>query len=196
MTQPKTMPHHRQNGPKGILLGVTDLAGSLESPRQAREYVRGRLGDDHPAVEDVTLLVSEVVTNAVVHSNSRDGGGVTLALADCFDLIHVDVVDEGGASVPQVGEDRFAESGRGLMLVDLISDRWGVYEDEAGRTVWFQIRYTRQMRGEYAHCPRQRSPVESPEQNENATRRTAKRAARTVAESVQHEGFGAEPLGD
>jgi anti-sigma regulatory factor (Ser/Thr protein kinase) len=128
---------------KGTLLGVTDLIGSPESVPRAREYVRQKLGAGHPALANVTLLVSELVTNAVLHSDSRNGGRVTLALADCHDFIHGDVVDEGSSSVPQVCADMFAEGGRGLFLVEAISDRWGVYTDCAGQTVWFQVSYQR-----------------------------------------------------
>ncbi|WP_405147339.1 ATP-binding protein [Sphaerisporangium sp. NBC_01403] len=127
----------------GSLLGVTDLVGSPESVSQARDYVRKKLGNAHPALDDVTLLVSEVVTNAVVHSNSRNGGRVTLAIADCHDLIHVDVVDAGGDTAPHVGGDLLAEGGRGLMLVEMLSHRWDVHDHPAGRTIWFQVKYKR-----------------------------------------------------
>ncbi|MET8158023.1 ATP-binding protein [Sphaerisporangium sp. NPDC005289] len=127
----------------GNLLGVIELAGIPESASLAREYVRDKLGDGHPALDDVTLLVSEVVTNAVVHSDSRNGGTVTLAIADCHDLVHVDVVDAGGDTVPHVRGELCAEGGRGMMLVGTLSHRWDVHEDAAGRTVWFQVRYTR-----------------------------------------------------
>ncbi|MET8142108.1 ATP-binding protein [Sphaerisporangium sp. NPDC005288] len=140
-------------------MGVTDLTCSPESVAKAREYVRGKLGTGHPALDDVTLLVSELVTNALVHSNSRDGGSVTLALADCYDRIHVDVVDAGGDTVPCVRGDALGEGGRGLMLVELLSQGWGVYEDDAGRTVWCQVAYKRG--GDAGHglfCPRQREP--------------------------------------
>ncbi|MFC4591092.1 ATP-binding protein [Sphaerisporangium corydalis] len=103
----------------GSLLGVTDLIGSPESVSLAREYVRQKLGDKHPALDDVILLTSEVVTNACVHSDSRDGGTVTLAIADCVDLIEVDVVDAGGETAPRVCGDLLAEGGRGLMLVEM-----------------------------------------------------------------------------
>lgn len=125
----------------GSLLGVTDLLGRPESVSMAREYVRRKLGEGHPALDDVTLLVSEVVTNAVIHSDSRGGGKVTLAIADCHDLVHVDVVDAGGDTVPHVRGDLFAESGRGLVLVETLSHRWNVREDAGGRTVWFQVKY-------------------------------------------------------
>ncbi|MFC4533648.1 ATP-binding protein [Sphaerisporangium dianthi] len=125
----------------GRLLGVIELVGSPESVSQAREFVRAKLGEAHPAIDDVTLLVSEVVTNAVLHSDSRNGGKVTLAIADCHDFVHVDVVDAGGRSAPRVCGETLAEGGRGLMLVDLISQRWDVHEDDAGRTVWFDVKY-------------------------------------------------------
>jgi anti-sigma regulatory factor (Ser/Thr protein kinase) len=125
----------------GRLLGVTELIGSPESVSQAREYARRKLGDGHPALDDVTLLVSEVVTNAVLHSNSKNGGKVTLAIADCYDFIHVDVVDAGGEAAPHLCEDMLAEGGRGLMLVDMISQQWNVHEGDAGRTVWFEVKY-------------------------------------------------------
>ncbi|MDH2430040.1 ATP-binding protein [Sphaerisporangium sp. TRM90804] len=142
----------------GSLLGVIELAGHPASVSSAREYVRAKLGDDHPALDDVTLLVSEVVTNAVVHSDSRNGGKVTLALADCHDVIHVDVVDAGGDTVPHVRGDETAESGRGLLLVDALAYRWDVYEDTAGRTVWFQVEYRRQDDKGGVSLPRQRKP--------------------------------------
>ncbi|MEO3812854.1 ATP-binding protein [Sphaerisporangium sp. B11E5] len=127
----------------GILLGVTDLVGVPESASMAREFVRLKLGEDHPALEDVTLLVSELVTNSVLHSNSKNGGRITLAIADCHDLIHVDVVDAGGPTAPEIQQDALSEGGRGLRLVQMISHKWAVHDAPAGRTVWFQVRYQR-----------------------------------------------------
>ncbi|MDH2428396.1 ATP-binding protein [Sphaerisporangium sp. TRM90804] len=126
-------------------MGVIDLLGVPESVGLAREYVREKLGHDHPVLDDVTLLVSEVVTNAVIHSNSRNGGKVTLAIVDCHDLIHVDVVDAGSSKAPAVRGDIYAENGRGLMLVETLAHRWHVYDDPAGRTVWFQVKYRHRL---------------------------------------------------
>ncbi len=70
----------------GRLLGVMELKGEAESAKLARGFVSEKLGGAHPALDDVTLLVSEVVTNAVVHSDSRNGGKIILALADCHEL--------------------------------------------------------------------------------------------------------------
>ncbi|MFC4588504.1 ATP-binding protein [Sphaerisporangium corydalis] len=167
----------------GSLLGVTDLIGSPESVSLARDYVRQKLGANHPALDNVVLLTSEVVTNACIHSNSREGGVVTLAIADCIDRIEVDVVDAGGETVPHVCGDMFAEGGRGLMLVETISCKWGVYEDKAGRSVWFQVAYEPDSPAGSLTCPRPRTPSE-PTKQDNALQRTAKLAAQTVAKSV------------
>ncbi|WP_248959420.1 ATP-binding protein [Sphaerisporangium perillae] len=140
------------------LLGVIDLIGAPESVSRARGYVREKLGGEHPALDDVTLLVSEVVTNAIVHSDSKNGGRVTLALADCHDLIHVDVVDAGSETAPYVSGDLFAEGGRGLRLVQTISHRWDVYEDDTGRTVWFEVKYKRREGADDVSVPGQRQP--------------------------------------
>ncbi|MFD1118450.1 ATP-binding protein [Sphaerisporangium aureirubrum] len=125
----------------GGTIGVIELFGSPESVSLAREYVKTTIGDSHPALDDVTLLVSELVTNAVVHSGSRDGGKVTLTIADRRDHVHVEVRDSGGDAVPRPCADPLAEGGRGLLLVDIISTCWGVKEDIAGRTVWFALAY-------------------------------------------------------
>ncbi len=189
MTNPNAIPPKHATAAR--LLGVIELVGCRESARQAREYVREKLGSDHPALGDVTLLVSELVANSVVHSESKNGGKVTLAIADCFDRIHVDVVDAGGKTAPQVSaraSGDMAESGRGLMFVDMLSDRWDVYEHDTGqRTVWFQVKYQREGTGDVPSCPRQRKPVEPMEHHQGAVRRTAKQAARTVGESVELE---------
>ncbi|WP_214416488.1 ATP-binding protein [Sphaerisporangium fuscum] len=127
----------------GTLPGVIDLVGSPESVARAREFIRRKLREDHPAFDDVTLLTSEVVTNAVVHSDSRCGGKVIVALADCHDFIHVDVVDAGAETTPCVRQEDFTEGGRGLMLVETLSSAWGTYDHHRGRTVWFQVKYKR-----------------------------------------------------
>ncbi|MFC7386625.1 ATP-binding protein [Sphaerisporangium rhizosphaerae] len=127
----------------GRLLGVIELAGDPRSARTARDFVRERVGDGHTALDTLTLLVSEVVTNSVVHSDSRHGGRVTLTLADCYDFIHVDVVDAGGSGVPHVRVDESGEGGRGLQIVQILAARWGVRQDATSRTVWFQVNYER-----------------------------------------------------
>ena len=94
---------------------------------------------------DAELLVSELVTNALIHA--RTGIALTLAVAD--GTLEVGVADRSTDVVPppRAGEDAGAaavadwrlEGGRGLQLVELVSDEWGVAVMPEGKQVWFRI---------------------------------------------------------
>ncbi|MFC4056988.1 ATP-binding protein [Planomonospora corallina] len=116
--------------------------GVPESVAAARCHVRELLGEAHPACDDVTLLVSEVVTNSVVHSGSGGGGRVEMTVAVGDGAVRVEVTDAGsGRSGPHVRHEPDAENGRGMFLVDLLAGRWGVREDgpPGSRTLWFEV---------------------------------------------------------
>ncbi len=120
------------------------LRGVPESVSVARRRVRRFLGAGHPASEDVVLLVSEVVTNSVVHSASGGGGEVAMTVAVGSGTVLVEVSDGGsGASAPHVRNDPQAENGRGMFLVDLLASRWGIRGGDSGdrRTVWFEVEF-------------------------------------------------------
>jgi anti-sigma regulatory factor (Ser/Thr protein kinase) len=105
--------------------------------RRALEGLGGRIGDE--LKEDIRLLVSEVVTNSVLHGPSDRQAEVELDVWVSDDVVRVAVTDQGAGFEPQdrpTGGDR---SGWGLMMVDRIADRWGV--EVAGETeVWFEMR--------------------------------------------------------
>ena len=116
------------------------IDGAPEQVSAARAFVRQVLGSRHPGAERVALLTSELVTNSVRHSNSRkDGGTVTVTLRVAADRVLVEVIDDGGATVPTLcRDDDMAETGRGLWLVDTYSLAWN-YHHSATRTVtWFE----------------------------------------------------------
>lgn len=124
------------------MLGVISLAGTCESVSRARAEVRHWLGDDHPAIDDVTLAVSELVTNAVVHSGVRTEDALHLTLTETEGVIGVEVTDPGAtASAPRLRGEPAGEGGRGLLIVREISLAWGVreYGCGLGRTVWCAI---------------------------------------------------------
>nr|BFE81169.1 hypothetical protein GCM10020093_037700 [Planobispora longispora] len=90
------------------------LRGVPESVAVARHRAMELLGEGHPAFEDVVLLVSEVVTNSVVHSGSAGGGRVAMTLAVEAGTVTVEVRDAGSAdSVPRVRIAPDEEGGRG-----------------------------------------------------------------------------------
>lgn len=122
-------------------LAQLQLPGHTPAVGQARQFVADMLGDGFPGLDDVLLLVSELVSNAVVHTASRDGGSVSLTLWVSRELVRVEVGDEGGASEPRLADDGPADvltRGRGLRIVDALATKWGYGGDELGRVVWFE----------------------------------------------------------
>lgn len=125
-----------------------DFPGLPRSAGTVRGWTAKLLADQVAAetLETVTLLVSELVANAVVHSDSSlPGGTLTVCLGIGDGVLHVEVIDGGSAtSVPTMrATDDGSDGGRGLSWVDLLADAWGTdQDDEAGNAVWFQITST------------------------------------------------------
>jgi anti-sigma regulatory factor (Ser/Thr protein kinase) len=84
----------------------------------------------------VSLLVSELVTNAVIHA----GRPVRLHLAQPDGAVRVEVRDPD-PRVPAVGEPgTLSEHGRGMVLLDELASSWGVDTREPlGKVVWFEV---------------------------------------------------------
>jgi anti-sigma regulatory factor (Ser/Thr protein kinase) len=118
------------------------LPGRPESASAARQIARQVLGDGNPATETAMLLVSELVTNSVMHSKSGEpGGSVTVALCSGPAGILIQVRDDGGPSEPCVSAVPAggAEHGYGLLLVDVLADRWGTISSPDGRVTWCRV---------------------------------------------------------
>jgi anti-sigma regulatory factor (Ser/Thr protein kinase) len=113
----------------------TVLAADPTSAGMARDFVCLHLVDHHllHLVEDVRVVVSELATNAVAHAQtpftvtlSRDNGSVLLTIQD------------GSTSAPvRSAPDVMDMSGRGLMIVELLSQEWGTdTEGHGSKSVW------------------------------------------------------------
>ena len=115
----------------------THLERDLRSSAAARRFVEEALRrwDCDGLLDTVNLLVSELVTNSVLHAGSAPDIGVMLKPH----AIRIEVSDEGGMlpDVRQVSTD--ATSGRGLALVEALSSAWGVEDVRGGKTVWFEV---------------------------------------------------------
>ena len=87
------------------------------------------------------LLAGELVANSVVHANGDASREIMVELVVGPDVIHVAVTDQGSPSVPTVRpRSASLESGRGLLLVEHLSDRWGITREGSRRTrVWFEM---------------------------------------------------------
>ena len=113
------------------------FAGDAGQVRAARRFLAGLL-DGCPATGDALLCVSELATNAVLHSRSGGPGGrFTVRATRQAGSVRVEVVDEGGPWGHE--RDGDGQSGRGLLIVGELASRWG-REDGAGRrTMWFEL---------------------------------------------------------
>jgi anti-sigma regulatory factor (Ser/Thr protein kinase) len=128
------------------------LSGAPASVRAARAFVHRVLtGAAVPdlAVERATLLVSELVTNAVLHTDTDICVRVRQE-----PIVRVEVEDEGGAIpeaalpapdplgpvlVEPVHVEELAPGGLGLAIVARLASRWGVSEATPRKTVWFEL---------------------------------------------------------
>jgi anti-sigma regulatory factor (Ser/Thr protein kinase) len=90
--------------------------------------------------DDLSLLVTELVTNAVLHGGAADDRPVQVEFRRQGDRIRVEVIDPGTvfelAAAPMSGD---ASGGWGLFLVDQIAERWGVHPASSGTCVWFEL---------------------------------------------------------
>ncbi|MGH8939256.1 MAG: ATP-binding protein [Actinomycetes bacterium] len=113
-----------------------ELPPSSDSVPQARRFVRNALRGSSSDIDTVVLLVSEVVTNAVLHARSV----IRLVVADRAGVARVEVHD---ASIvpPRVLRFRVESgTGRGLRLLDRLAMAWGVDHTAAGgKVVWFEV---------------------------------------------------------
>ncbi|MFI7632447.1 ATP-binding protein [Microbispora rosea] len=114
------------------------LPGLPESVSAARSFATGCLPADCPRADDVALVVSELATNAVLHSASGAPGGTFVVLVDVEpDAIAVAVADQGPALVPAMRP--LGEGGHGLELVAELADAYEVTTTQTGRTAWVRL---------------------------------------------------------
>lgn len=115
----------------------TRLPPHPASTRAARAFVAEHLRTWHlePAIDDATLLVSELVTNAILHARSP----VHLVVRKVKVSVRVEVYDEGSGIAQPLYPELEATAGRGLGLVQAVAARWGIDDVDMGKTVWFEI---------------------------------------------------------
>ena len=115
----------------------TTLPADSASAGAARRFVTSTLACWHAdqLIEAAELLTSELVTNAVLHA----GSAVQLRLAPTVDGIRCEVFDCGPGSPRMRCAAPEDLNGRGLQLVDLMSQAWGVALAPGGKTVWFEL---------------------------------------------------------
>jgi two-component sensor histidine kinase len=91
---------------------------------------------------DALLLLSELVTNSIVHAGHSGHDAIRVRAAHDGSTARVEVCDRArGETLPTMrgAPPSFATGGRGLLLVDALSDRWGMDTCERGTCVWFEL---------------------------------------------------------
>lgn len=118
-------------------MNVVTLAPTTASVPAARRFVRARLVEGVADVDTATLLVSEVVTNAILHARTP----VTLTVEVAHEVVRVTVRD-GSPVPPRINAyPPTSATGRGMLLLDRLAKRWGVDRDPGtgGKVVWFEV---------------------------------------------------------
>ena len=123
-----------------MLTWSRDFPATPDQASGARQFLSVILAG-HPAAEDASLCLSELVTNAMLHSRSREPGGLFTVRA----LLHrshlrVEVHDQGGPWLQPELACTDEQNGRGLLIVDQLTAAWGRTGSlRTGWTVWFEI---------------------------------------------------------
>lgn len=120
-----------------------ELLPSPSSPASAREFVSTALRKNRVAPETVDiarLLTSELVTNVVVHARSP----MVVSVRVTDRRVRIEVEDRDGAAAQPLGSDVTDSHGRGLTIVSRLARDWGIERHADGKTVWFELRATRE----------------------------------------------------
>lgn len=108
-----------------------------DTPRAARQFLEYTLRDWAPvsALDDARLILSELVTNAVVHARSP----LSIVVRAEGSLVHLAVHDESDSQpIVRTPEPMWC-GGRGLHLVSKLARCWGVESRPGGKVVWAEL---------------------------------------------------------
>jgi anti-sigma regulatory factor (Ser/Thr protein kinase) len=133
---PASSDRHRQGAPLEL-----SLQRSVKAPGFARAAIAElceQHGLERPLRQTAVLLVSEVVSNAVLHSSGPDDSPIGLSATVTEDAVRIAVTDAGDGFTPTERDPERIEGGYGLYLVEKAASRWGV-EETPPTSVWFEL---------------------------------------------------------
>ncbi|MET7679270.1 SpoIIE family protein phosphatase [Streptomyces sp. NPDC005423] len=140
--------HGRGGGPVGMTAATpvrrTMLTVAQAEPERvaaARQQLRELLHDWTCAdqVDSVVLLVSEMLTNVLVHTDTDALLTAEVTGEPGGRRIRVEVTDAGDDLPHRRQPGELASSGRGLLLIELLATSWGVAPRGAGKSIWFEL---------------------------------------------------------
>ncbi|RSS40449.1 SpoIIE family protein phosphatase [Streptomyces sp. WAC08241] len=120
---------------------MTIAQAEPERIAEAREQVRQLLHDwaDEDQLDSAVLMVSEMVTNVLVHT---DGDALLVAEVACDGTsrrLRVEVSDTSDELPHRRRPGEMASSGRGLVLMEMLAHAWGVDPRGEGKSIWFEL---------------------------------------------------------
>jgi anti-sigma regulatory factor (Ser/Thr protein kinase) len=118
------------------------IPGGDDAPGRARRSVRSLLERRIPAAtaSDAALLVSELVTNSVVHADVGPRRALTVEVTTLDNRVRIAVTDPGSRLRPcMLPPDPETPGGLGLLLVDELCETWGVVQDLGPTCVWCEL---------------------------------------------------------
>jgi anti-sigma regulatory factor (Ser/Thr protein kinase) len=135
-----SVPASSDRRPDGPPLELT-LQRTVNAPGIARAAV-AELCEEHELErslrQTVVLLVSEVVSNAVLHSSGPEEAPIGLSATVTAGVLRVAVTDAGEGFTPTDRDPERIEGGYGLYLVEKAASRWGV-DPNPPTSVWFEL---------------------------------------------------------
>jgi anti-sigma regulatory factor (Ser/Thr protein kinase) len=128
-----------RQGPDGLKMRLGSGPDAAAEARRAIARLRADL--DPPLMETLRLLVTELVTNSVRHT---DCDAVTLRIAIGKSAVLTEVADDGPGFDLELFEDEHGrasdpDTGWGLFLVQRLARNWGVKEEGRSKRVWFEL---------------------------------------------------------
>ena len=104
-----------------------------------RQYVRESLDSLRLGSDEAVLLANELATNAIVHARSEFVVEVSVNELTC----RIGVIDHDQRRPDKIAGDHEETRGRGLELVEALSDTWGVEDRADGKAVWCDVTLVR-----------------------------------------------------
>ncbi len=125
----------QEAGREAVSAVEVELPRDRSCAARARRWLEQHVpeGTSGRVVDDVKLVATELVENALVHGKGR----IVLRLGARTDALRVEVTDEGEGAAIKIREQGEELGGWGLVLVDRVADSWGAFE---GTThVWAEL---------------------------------------------------------
>lgn len=127
----------RESGDVGAMdsLRLPPEPASASAARRFAAQTMEGWGCDEDVVDTVLLLLSEVVSNAILHARTE----LEVGLAVRSGVVRVEVVDGAAMPIHRRPSGPDDQSGRGSSLIETLSEAWGTDRMTTGKRVWFEV---------------------------------------------------------